>query len=154
VPGVNEAETPSRFLAISVLVMVIGGSVVLLVAGLRGVMLTDAAEAVVTSDARNSCKMEPCFRAEVEFVTASGEIVVTEASVAKEARPGDTVEVHYYRDDPTDLSSGGWLMVASGAAPVGIGILIFLGLSVARFLRWFKSRRYTRVTHLDDRLPL
>lgn len=69
---------------IFVVVVVLGSSVVLLVAALRAVLLTDAAKAVVTSDVRTSCDMEACYhKAEVEFVTASGETIVTEASVAK-----------------------------------------------------------------------
>jgi hypothetical protein len=146
----DERKPPNRLLAILVVVLVLGGSIVLLVSGLRAVLLTDSADAVVVGEVRTSCDQEACYhKADVEFVTASGQSVVTEAAVVKDALPGDLTRVYYYRDNPTVLASGRWLMVAWGAAPIGIGILVFLG----GVLRWFKARRYTKVTRLDDRLP-
>ncbi len=150
----HERKSPNRLPAIFVVVLVLGGSTALLVSGVRALLLTDSAEAVIVGEVTTSCDLEACYHnADVEFVTASGQSVITEAAVDKGAVPGDLTRVHYYRDSPTDLSSGPWLMLAWGAAPIGIAFLVFLTLTTTRMLRWFKSRRYTRVTHLDDRLP-
>ncbi len=150
----SDSKRPSRLPGILVVVLVLGGSVALLLAGLRAVLLTEPADAVIVGEVRTSCDREACYhRADVEFVTASGRSVVAEAAVDEDAQPGDLTRVYYYRDSPTDLAAGRWLMVVWGAAPLGIGMLVLLTLAVTRVGRWFTSRRYTGVTHLDDRLP-
>ena len=86
----DERKPPTMLPAILVVALILAGSLALLVSGLRAVLLTDSAEAVIVGEVTTSCDLEDCYHnADVEFVTASGQSVVTEAAVDKDAQPGD-----------------------------------------------------------------
>lgn len=91
--------------------------VIALVSGLRGLLLTESADAVVISDVATSCDLEACYHtATVRYDTEAGRTITAEASVSQNAAPGTAITVVFYPDNPseTTVRTGHWLLVAYG----------------------------------------